>query len=144
MVRTPLGLAARLLFACSYADAMRVGITGGTGLVGGHLAAALSSAGHEAVLVSRGVDQRPWAQEVLALPRVSLVRASIEDRAALTKAFEGCEAVAHCAGINREIGSQTYQAVHVEGTANVVRASEDAGVKRFALVSFLRALCGAQ
>lgn len=118
---------------------MRLAITGGTGLVGGHLAKALSAAGHEVVLVARGVDQRPWAQEVLALPRVQLMRAGIDDEAALSKAFEGCEAVAHCAGINREIGPQTYQAVHVAGTANVVAASEKAGVKRLALVSFLRA-----
>jgi uncharacterized protein YbjT (DUF2867 family) len=118
---------------------MRVAITGGTGLVGGHFAAALSAGGHQVVVVARGVDQRPWAQEVLALPRVSQACVSIDDEVALARAFEGCEAVAHCAGINREIGTQTYQAVHVDGTTHVVQAAEKAGVKRLALVSFLRA-----
>ncbi len=123
---------------------MRVAITGGTGLVGGHIAEALSAAGHQVVLIARGVDQRPWAREVLALPHVSHVRTGIDDEEALANAFQGCEAVAHCAGINREIGSQTYQAIHVTGTINVVRAAEKAGVKRLALVSFLRArpACG--
>jgi uncharacterized protein YbjT (DUF2867 family) len=51
----------------------------------------------------------------------------------------GADAVAHCAGINREIGTQTYEAVHVHGTASVVSAAANAGVARLALVSFLRA-----
>lgn len=46
---------------------VRVAVTGGRGFDGGHLAAALSAAGQEAVLLARGVDRRPWAQEVLQL-----------------------------------------------------------------------------
>jgi NADH dehydrogenase len=118
---------------------MRIAITGGTGFVGGHFAAALSASGHDAVVVARGVDSRPWAEEVLALPRVTLVQTSIEDEGGLVRAFSGCEAVAHCAGINREIGAQTYDAVHVRSTAKVVRAAEEADVRRLALISFLRA-----
>ena len=118
---------------------MRIAITGGTGFVGGHLAEQLSAAGHEAVLLARGNDQRPWAQEVCNLPGVSSVEVSVSDESGLTRAFTGCDAVAHCAGINREIGSQTYDAVHVQGTANVVRAAEKSRVRRLAIVSFLRA-----
>lgn len=119
--------------------AVRVAITGGTGFVGGHLAVALASAGHQAVVLSRGIDTRPWSTEVLRLPGVSYVRAGIDDEASLARAFEGCDAVAHCAGINREIGAQTYGVVHIRGTANVVQAAESAGVGRLALLSFLRA-----
>lgn len=118
---------------------MRIAITGGTGFVGGHLATALSRGGHEVVLIARGVDQRPWAREVQALPNVSLFQAGLDDVARLQDAFGGCDAVAHCAGINREVGDATYQAVHVVGTRNVVRAAELACVSRFAIVSFLRA-----
>src|SRR5687767_592492 len=115
---------------------MRIAITGGTGFVGGHLAAALSEQGHEAVVLARGIDVRPWARQVLRLPGVTFVQAGTGDRAGLVAAFRGCDAVAHCAGINREIGPQTYEAVHVEGTANVVKAAEEAGVRRIALLSF--------
>jgi len=66
----------------------------------------------------------------------------IGDADGLARAFAGCQAVAHCAGINRQLGRQTYQAVHVQGTANVVRAAEQAGVRRLALLSFLRARPG--
>lgn len=121
---------------------MRVAITGGTGFVGGHLAAALVQQGHEVVVLARGIDSRPWAKEVVALPEVTFVQVGTGDQAGLAGAFEGCEAVAHCAGINREIGPQTYAAVHIEGTANVVRAAEAVGVHRIALLSFLRARPG--
>ena len=47
--------------------------------------------------------------------------------------------MAHCAGINREIGKQTYERVHVEGTRNVVAAARSAGVEKIVLMSFLRA-----
>jgi NADH dehydrogenase len=64
------------------------------------------------------------------------------DEDALTAAFQGCDAVVHCAGINREIGSQTYANVHVRGTRSVVTAAKRAGVKRIALTSYLTARSG--
>ena len=123
---------------------MRIAITGGTGFVGRHLAERLASAGHEVVLVSRGVDGREGAVAIARRPGITVRRASVADRAAPEQAFAGCAAVAHCAGINREIGAQTYQAVHVRGTANVVAAAEAAGVGHLGLLSFLRArpACG--
>jgi NADH dehydrogenase len=73
-----------------------------------------------------------------------LVQADVTDEAALTAAFQGCDGVAHCAGINRELGRQTYARVHVEGTAAVARAARTANVGRLAMVSFLgaRPNCG--
>lgn len=98
---------------------MRIAITGGTGFVGRHLAQSLEAA--ETVVVSRRTGVR------------------IDDVDALAAAFAGCDAVAHCAGINREIGDQTFQNVHVDGTRAVVEAARRAGVKRIVMVSFLRA-----
>ena len=112
---------------------MKIAITGGTGFVGLHLANRLAAAGHDVVAVGRRA--RPSRLD----PRVRLMDAEITDRAALERAFAGCEAVAHCAGINREIGAQTYAAVHTEGTRAVVDAAKAAGVQRIAMVSFLRA-----
>ncbi|MDQ1123166.1 uncharacterized protein YbjT (DUF2867 family) [Microbacterium trichothecenolyticum] len=47
--------------------------------------------------------------------------------------------MAHCAGINREIGDQTFRRVHVDGTRAVLEAARRAGVRRVVLLSFLRA-----
>jgi NADH dehydrogenase len=68
-----------------------------------------------------------------------MVAASVDDEAALTRAFAGCGAVAHCAGINLQRGAQTWRRVHVEGTRAVVGACRAAGVPKAVLLSFLRA-----
>ena len=116
---------------------MKIAITGGTGFVGRHLARELSAQGHQVVLIARGVDTRD--DSVTHLPRTTLVPVSVADEDALTAALQGCDGVAHCAGINREIGTQTYQAVHIDGTQSVVNAAKRAGVAKVLLLSFIRA-----
>ncbi|MEA2645521.1 MAG: hypothetical protein QOE92_604 [Chloroflexota bacterium] len=116
---------------------MRIAVTGGTGFVGRHLAEALLAGGHEVVLIARGVDDRD--PEARGLPGAQFRTASVTDENALAEALDGCDVVAHCAGINREIGQQTYQSVHVDGTRAVVRAAHRAGVEKVVLLSFLRA-----
>jgi uncharacterized protein YbjT (DUF2867 family) len=116
---------------------MKIGITGGTGFVGRHLARALVRDGHEVVLVARG-RRRPELG-LRELPGVHFTFAEIDDEAALLRAFSGCDVVAHCAGINREIGEQTYERVHVLGTRAVVVAARRAGVRKVTCLSFLRA-----
>lgn len=116
---------------------MKIAITGGTGFVGGHLARLLSAQGHHCIVISRGIDHRdPSLRE---LPNTTFRAAGTDDVDQLAAAFAGCEAVAHCAGINLERGAQTYERVHVRGTQNVVQAAKQAGVRKLVLVSFLRA-----
>jgi NADH dehydrogenase len=102
---------------------MRIAVTGATGFVGRNVAGQLLLAGHDVVSLSRrtGLD--------LTRP----------DLAALKDALVGCDAVIHCAGINREIGGQTYDAVHVRGTRALVEAAAAAGVGHIGFLSFLRA-----
>lgn len=101
----------------------RVAITGGTGFVGRHVAERLRATGDEVVLLSRrtGFD--------LTRPDVP----------ALTTALQGCDALVHCAGINRELGRQTYDAVHVDGTRRLLDAARAADVGHVSILSFLRA-----
>lgn len=116
---------------------MRVAITGGTGFVGRHLARWLIARGHEVVLIARGVDRRD--PSAFNIPNTTFFQADLSSADELTRAFGACGAVAHCAGINREIGTQTYECVHVAATRNVVEAARRAGVGKLALLSFLRA-----
>src|SRR5438552_11771743 len=116
---------------------MRVAVTGGTGFVGAHLARALLADGHEVVLISRGVDRRD--ESIRREAGARFVAVAFDDEDGLAAAFSGCTAVAHCAGINRQIGRQTYARVHVAGTAAVVAAARRAGVRKLAYMSFLRA-----
>lgn len=116
---------------------MRVAIVGGTGFVGRHLARGLVARGQEVVLIARGKDLRD--ESICKLAGASFFSSDLSDPQELRKAFSDCEAVAHCAGINREIGAQTYQCVHIEGTKNVIEAARQAGVRKIVLLSFLRA-----
>lgn len=101
----------------------RIAVSGATGFVGRHLVRRLKAVGHEVVPLSRetGFDL------------------ATSDATALGAAIVGCDAVVHCAGINREIGNQTYDAVHVRGTQALVEAARSAGVGHISVLSFLRA-----
>ncbi len=95
-----------------------------------HLTNRLESEGHELVLIARGSRKDD----------VRLVVSDLSDTDVLTASFDGCNASWLIApGINREIGDQTYERVHVEGTRNVVEAAKEAGVEKIVLMSFLRA-----
>jgi len=109
---------------------MKIAITGGTGFVGGHLADRLTSEGHDVVILARHAISNNFGHFVCS---------DLSDPEQLADEFVGCDAVAHCAGINREIGKQTFQRVHLGATANVVRAAKHAGVEKLLLMSFLRA-----
>lgn len=112
-------------------NVQRIAVTGGTGFVGRHFADLLRERGHEPVLICRREPPEPRQGHVHAV--------GLGDVDALARAFTGCSAVAHLAGINRELGEQTYQRVHVAGTRNVLEAARRTGVRRIALLSFLRA-----
>src|SRR5688572_22951530 len=101
----------------------RIAVTGGSGFVGRHLVARLEAAGHEVVPLSR---------------RTGLDLANT-DPAALRRALDGCDAIVHCAGINRELGPQTYDAVHIRATQALMDAAQQAGVGHVTMLSFLRA-----
>src|SRR5689334_5124180 len=66
---------------------LAVVVTGGTGKQGGAVVKSLLERGHEVRAVTRSTDSAK-ARE-LANAGVTLVRASLEDTATLTKAFEG-------------------------------------------------------
>lgn len=108
---------------------MRVFVTGGTGFVGRNIVEKLIKYGHDVVLLVRNKDSikrlEPFANQL------KFVNGSIQDAAALEKGISGCDAVIHLVGIIMEVGTNTFESVHYEGTKNVVEASRSAGIKRF-------------
>lgn len=119
---------------------MKIAVTGGTGFLGRNIARLLASEGHEIVLVARGHDRTDPG--IRHLPGMRFSSLALDNLAELAQAFAGCDAVVHCAGINRELGGQTYQRVHIEGTRNVIEAARQTGARKVVLISFLRARPG--
>ena len=92
-----------------------VAVVGGTGFLGRYVVSALGAA--------------EW--EVRPLSR----RTGCDARRIDPEALRGCDAVVNLAGIKREQGEQTFQAVHVDLVARLVEAMKTAGVRRLVQVS---------
>ena len=112
---------------------MKIAITGGTGFIGRHLARDLVSGGHDVIVIARG----QYTRNAQPIEGATFIALDANDTDKLTKAFEDCDAVVHCAGTSVEDTKQTFYRLHVEGTRSAVTASERARVKKFVLVSYL-------
>jgi len=112
---------------------MRVFLTGGTGLIGSHLAQELRSHGHEVVALHR----RSADTLVLEETECELVEGDIRDEAgALAPRMEGCSHLVHGAALVYA-GSAwpKVRAVNVDGTRNVFTAGRIAGLSHAVHVS---------
>jgi len=90
--------------------------------------------------------RHPASYQVKALTArfpVEVVRGDLECADSLAEAMAGVEAVIHLVGIIAEAGTATFERVHAQGTAHVVKASVRAGVRRFIHMSALGARPGA-
>ncbi|MBM3310255.1 MAG: NAD-dependent epimerase/dehydratase family protein [Candidatus Aminicenantes bacterium] len=104
---------------------MNAFITGASGFVGGHLAAALVRRGAAVRGLVRSLGHGP-------APGVEFVRGDIADLGLLVEACRGVEEVFHCAaalGASR-LGIEGFRAVNVEGTRTLLEAARRAGVRR--------------
>jgi nucleoside-diphosphate-sugar epimerase len=105
---------------------MRVFLTGGTGLLGSHLAHELRSHGHEVVALHRRDANTLFLEET----ECELVEGDIRDDAeALQPLMDGCSHVVHGAALVYAGGAwPRVRAVNVDGTRNVLTAARLAGV----------------
>jgi uncharacterized protein YbjT (DUF2867 family) len=114
---------------------MKIAVTGGTGFVGGHLVRFLAHRGHQVTAVSRSAPGSAAARTVGVETRA----ADVATGAGLDAALEGAEVVIHLVAIIRETRGSTFEAVHVQGTRNVVEAAKRQGVGRHVQMSALGA-----
>ena len=112
---------------------MKVFLTGATGFVGSHLLNRLLREEHQV----RALVRKPGA---LSEKSVEEVEGDITGN--LAGAMAGCDAVINLVGIIYERGKSTFEAVHHEGTRNLIKAARQTGVKRFVQMSALGARPG--
>ncbi|MCG6957104.1 MAG: NAD-dependent epimerase/dehydratase family protein [Gemmatimonadetes bacterium] len=112
---------------------MRVFLTGGSGLLGSHLAAHLRGYGHEVVALHRAESNTDF----LAAVGCSLVQGDVTNAPTRLTAFmRGCTHVVHAAALVYKGGSWAeVRAVNVDGTRNVLEAAAEAGIRHAVHVS---------
>jgi uncharacterized protein YbjT (DUF2867 family) len=115
---------------------MRVALTGTTGFVGRHMLDGLLRREHEVRALVREPASHGW---LTTRDGVEVVPGTLEDAAALRRLTSGVDAVIHLVGIIQEIGRQTFERVHVEGTRLLLEASRGTGTPRFVHMSALGA-----
>jgi nucleoside-diphosphate-sugar epimerase len=109
---------------------VRLAITGGTGFVGSHLVDRAVAGGHQVRALTRRVQP--------ARAGVVWVEGALDQREALSRLAEGCDAVIHVAGVIN--GSrEEFRTGNVVGTERMLDAAASAGVTRFVHVSSLAA-----
>jgi NADH dehydrogenase len=111
---------------------VKVLVTGATGFIGPHIVQALVDAGHTV----RVLEREPGKSS--ALPSQEAVQGDMTDPESLRRAVEGVEVVVHLVAMltgKRE----EFERVMEQGTRDLVAAAQEAGVRRFVLMSAIGA-----
>jgi UDP-glucose 4-epimerase len=119
---------------------MKVLITGGAGFIGSHLADRLIARGDKVLVIDNYATGR--RDNLRAHANLRVVEGSIADRNTVNDAFGsfGPDLVIHAAASYKDPENWIEDAkTNVEGTANIMKASKVAGVKR--VIYFQTALC---
>jgi uncharacterized protein YbjT (DUF2867 family) len=116
----------------------KICLLGGTGFVGRRVAARLSEAGHDVVILTR---RRERHRGLLVLPTVRMVEGDVHDPEFLGRQFAGRDTVINLVGILNETGRRGsgFARAHVELPQKIVRACGAAGVARLLHMSALHA-----
>lgn len=110
-------------------------IAGASGFVGGHLVDFLLSKGHAVTCLVRSKK----TITSLAEKGAEVVSGDITQAETLQGVLRSDNIVIHLVGIIEEKGDATFQAIHVEGTKNLVAEAKRAGVRHFFYQSALGA-----
>jgi uncharacterized protein YbjT (DUF2867 family) len=113
-------------------------VTGATGFVGRSLIRKLLEAGKTVRALYRK-EQPKFTPD----PGLTWFRGEIGSEESLSRGMEGADAVVHLAGRLIESGDETFEAVHVGGTRNVLEGVRRARVHRLLHMSALGARPGA-
>jgi len=116
-------------------------VTGGTGFLGAYILKYLIESGHSVRAIRRSA-KLPFYIPSHILEQVEWVEGDVLDVVSLDDAMQGIDSVIHSAAVVSfsRSGHKRMYSVNIEGTANVVNAALDNGVKRFLHVSSVAAL----
>ena len=109
-------------------------ITGGTGFIGSRLALRCLAGGHSVrILGQENTPAESFNRKLVEEKGAEVILSSVTDEEVLADLLKGIDVVFHLAAAQHEVNvpDQRFWAVNVKGTANLLEASANAGVKRF-------------
>ncbi len=112
-------------------------ITGATGYIGRHLVARLVAQGEHPRCLVRDTKR---AAGILPAAGVELVQGETTDPASLVAAVRGVDTIVHAAFLTadrKQSPGNHYETTNVQGTANLIKAAQEGGVKRIIEISGL-------
>lgn len=115
-----------------------IGIFGGTGFVGTHLANCTAELGMRVRIFTRS---RARARHLWPLPHTELIEINPGNESSISEQISGCEAVINLVGIlneKRDNGAE-FRHVHTDLTKKIIKACTDTSVKRYIHMSALNA-----
>ena len=116
---------------------MKIFLTGSTGFVGKQILHDLLEKKYQVrCIVRQGSEQK-----IAHYQEVDIVHGDITDADSLQGKLTGCDAVINLVGIIREFFGKgiTFEKLHYEGTARLVKAAREQGIRRFIQMSALGA-----
>lgn len=114
---------------------MKVLVTGATGFVGSHAAAALAGNGHDLRILARAPGRVASVLAPLGLTADDVVAGDMTDRDAVARALDGCDAVVHCAAQIGVAGGEPASEANVEGARLVIGGAAERGMARVVYTS---------
>lgn len=114
-----------------------VAVAGATGFVGSPIVRTLLAEGAKVRALVRDPAKARQALSGAGSDQLVLVPGTLDEPTALGNLCAGAHAVVNAVGILREVGTQTFERIHVKGTQNLVNAASAAKVQHFVQVSAL-------
>jgi nucleoside-diphosphate-sugar epimerase len=117
----------------------RILVTGGAGYVGSLLVPKLLAAGYEVAVLDLYLFSEDLFAPYRADPKLIEVKGDLRNPANVARALQGCDAVVHLACISNDpsfdLDPQLGRSINYDCFQPLVRASKDAGVRRFIYAS---------
>ena len=117
----------------------RILVTGGAGFIGSHLVRRLVSEGYQAVTVLDNFSRGCTANLTTVWESIRFVRGDIRDRDVVARLMQNSDVVFHLAAQSNVMGAvqdvNYSSSTNIVGTATVLQAARDAGVRRLVFTS---------
>jgi len=112
---------------------MKCLVTGAAGFIGNALVKRLAGEGHEVIGLIHKTKPKDYEK------KAKYVEGDITDIESIEPFFKNVDFVFHCAALVKDYGpKKIFYKINLEGTKNLVKISEEFGVKRFIFLSHIR------